>query len=338
MNTGNITVSIGSGVVDSIYGNAQAFIHSFVLKRAEAFEQESLLPLLFRMEKSKHWAEQYGGETAMDNFAPVGEGGNYPKTGFEESYQKTLVNETWKQSFAITRELVDDAQIGKMRQRANKLMTAYYRTREMFGRSLYVGGLLGTEVTIGGKKFSTAGADGKKLFDKEHPNKVQKGKQSNVFAGEFTAANLDKVETEMQNTKGDNGELLAIAPNTILIPNDAELKRKVFEVVGADKDPETSNNGFNFQFGRWNVVIDPYMTLALQQLGVTDMKPWLLLDTNFIKENDGAIWQDRVKLELTSDIDKTNDNNVWKGYARFTGGFADWRFAAAGGVTGGTAL
>ena len=273
----------------------------------------------------------------MENFVPVGEGGSYPLTGFEESFQKTLVNETWKQSFAITRELVDDAQLGKMKQRANKLMTSYYRTREMFGRSLYAGGLLGTEVQIGGKKFSTASADGKKLFATNHIAKVKGNSQSNAFAGEFTAANLDAVETMMQNTKGDNGELLAIAPDTILIPNDAALKRKVFEVVGADKDPDSGDNGFNFQFGRWNVIVDPYLTMALQQLGVATA-PWILLDSKFIQENDGAIWQDRVKLELSSEIDDNNDNNKWKGYARFTGGFVDWRFAAAGGVTGGTAL
>lgn len=337
MNTGSIVISISSRVVDSIYGNSQAPIRSYVMKRAEAFEQESLLPKLFRMERSRHWAEQYGGETAMENFVPVGEGGSYPLTGFEESFQKTLVNETWKQSFAITRELVDDAQLGKMKQRANKLMTSYYRTREMFGRNLYAGGLLGTEVQIGGKKFSTASADGKKLFATDHIAKVKGNKQSNAFAGEFTAANLDAVETMMQNTKGDNGELLAIAPDTILIPNDAALKRKVFEVVGADKDPDSGDNGFNFQFGRWNVIVDPYLTMSLQQLGV-QTAPWILLDSKFIQENDGAIWQDRVKLELSSEIDDNNDNNKWKGYARFTGGFVDWRFAAAGGVSGGTAL
>ena len=337
MNTGSIVISISSRVVDSIYGNSQAPIRSYVMKRAEAFEQESLLPYLFRMERSRHWAEQYGGETAMENFVPVGEGGSYPLTGFEESFQKTLVNETWKQSFAITRELVDDAQLGKMKQRANKLMTSYYRTREMFGRSLYAGGLLGTEVQIGGKKFSTASADGKKLFATNHIAKVKGNQQSNAFAGEFTAANLDAVETMMQNTKGDNGELLAIAPDTILIPNDAALKRKVFEVVGADKDPDSGDNGFNFQFGRWKVLVDPYLTMALQQLGV-QTAPWILLDSKFIQENDGAIWQDRVKLELSSEIDDNNDNNKWKGYARFTGGFVDWRFAAAGGVSGGTQL
>lgn len=332
-----ITVSIGSGLVDSIYGNCQVPIKSFLIKRAEAFEQESMLNKLFREENSTHWAEGYGGETAMDSFAPVGEGGAYPTTDFQETFKQEITNETWKQSFSVTQELVEDGKLSTMKNRANKLITSYHRTREQFGRMLYAGGLVGTSMTFGGKKFKTTSADGQALFAKAHPNKVKGGTQSNLYAGDFTAENLDAVETNMQNTRGDNGELLAIVPDTIWIPNDAVLKRKVFEVIGADKDPETSNNGFNYQFGRWNVICDPYLSWALAQMGST-AKPWILLDSNFIQENDGAIFQNRVKLHIQSEIDKTNDNNVWKGRARFSGGFVDWRFAAAGGMTGGTAL
>ena len=126
----------------------------------------------------------------------------------------------------------------------------------------------------------------------------------------------------MQNTVGDNGELLAIQPDTILIPNDAVLKNKVFEAIGSDKDPATANNGFNYQFGRWNVIVDPYLTLALKKLGKT-AAPWILLDSHFIQENDGAIFQNRVKLTVKSEIDPNNDNNRWKGRGRFSAGFAD---------------
>ena len=35
---------------------------------------QSLLKVLFREQKSNHWAEGYTGETAMENFEPVGEG------------------------------------------------------------------------------------------------------------------------------------------------------------------------------------------------------------------------------------------------------------------------
>ena len=333
-----ITVSIGSGLNDSIYGNAQVPIKAYLEQRAEAFEQESLLKYLYRMEKSRHWAERYTSETAMDDFIPVGEGGDYPKTGFQEGYAKDIENMTWKNSFSVTREMVEDCMMGTIRQRANKLMTSHARTREKFGRALYAGGLYGTTAAFGGKLFSCAAADGLPLFSKQHPNKVNGKKQSNLYAGEFSADVLDKIETEMQNIKGDNGELLAIAPDTIWIPNDAALKRAVFAAVGADKEPTTSNNAFNYQFGRWTIIVDPYLNIALAEAGHANEKPFFLLDSKFLELGDGAIFQDRVKLEVKSIIDNNNDNNVWQGYSRCGAGFADWRFAAAGNITGGTAL
>ena len=85
------TVSIGSGVVDSLYGKSQFPIKSYLETRGEEFEQRSILKKLFRMETSKHWAEQYTGETATDDFEPVGEGGSYPNTGFEEGFPKACL-------------------------------------------------------------------------------------------------------------------------------------------------------------------------------------------------------------------------------------------------------
>ena len=51
------TVSIGSGLVDGLYGKSQFPIKSYLEKRGEAFEERSILKKLFRMETSKHWAE-----------------------------------------------------------------------------------------------------------------------------------------------------------------------------------------------------------------------------------------------------------------------------------------
>ena len=50
------------------------------------------------------------------------------------------------------------------------------------------------------------------------------------------------------------------------------------------------------------------------------------------------MWFELVQLNVRSEIDPGNDANVWKGRARFTAGFNDWRFAAVGGVSGGTQL
>lgn len=336
--SGFLTVSIGSGLNGTIYGDCQVPLKAFLESRGEAFQRESLLPYLYRMEKSRHWAERYSNETAMGDFEPVGEGGDYPKTGFEDGYFRDIVNMTFKQSFSVTKELVEDCLLGTMKQRANKLVTAYGRTREKFGRILYAGGLYGTTVSYKGKTFACGSADGQALFSKTHPNKVNGAKQTNLYKGTFTNTLLGKIETEMQNIKGDNGELLGVAPDTIWIPNDGALKDAVFSAVGADKEPTSGNNAFNYQFGRWNIIVDPYLTAALADMGKSSEKPFFLLDSKFIELNDGPIFQDRVPLEVKSIIDTNNDNNVWQGRARFGAGFVDWRFIAAGNMSTGTDL
>lgn len=335
--SGFVTVSINSGLVDPIFGKCQVPLATYIEQQGEAFEQQSLLKYLFHFENSRHWAEQHSSETAMDDFVPVGEGGEYPRTGFESGYDRIIENMTFKQSFSVTQELVEDAQLGEMKRRARKLITAYGRTREKFGRALYAGGIYGTTVSFGGKSFACNSADGLALFHKEHVNKVDGKKQCNLYKGAFTAAVLGKMETEMQQITGDNGELLAVAPDTIWIPNDAALKDAVFAAIGADKEPTTSNNAYNHQFGRWNVIVDPYLTQALAAMGKTD-KPFILLDSKFLETGDGAIFQERKKLDVKSVIDQNNDNNSWRGRARFGAGFVDWRFASVGNISTGKDL
>jgi hypothetical protein len=331
----NITFTEGSGLQDSIYGKSQAPIRMFIEKKAEAFEAESVVKQVFAMGKSKHWAEKYTSMTAMEGFQPVGENGAYPVDGMQEGYDKTLVHETWKNSFSVSREIVEDANMMDLRQKPAAFITSYHRTREKFGAAMLGGAISGNGIiTFGGKKFDVKGADGVNLFHKEHPGKVSKKKQSNMFADAFSADALSAAEVAMQNFRGDNDEILDVSPDTILIPNEYTLKRDVFAAIGADKDPDSANNGFNFQYGRWNVIVWNY----LNQFITAGTKPWLLLDSRYNEENGGAVWLDRTPLEVRSTIDENTDANVWRGYARFTAGFVDFRFIAGGGMTGGSQL
>ena len=330
-----IIFSEGSGLSDSVFGKSQAPIRMFIEKRGEAQEQNSVVKQIFAMETSKNFAEKITSFTAMDGFLPVGENGPHPVDNMQEGFEKTIEHMTWKDSFSISRELVDDSKSVDLKKKPTNFVNAYYRTREKFGAALFGAAISGqTSASFSGANFGVTTADGKVLFAKDHPAKIRGSAQSNLFEDDFSAEALMAAQTAMQNIRGDNEEVLDVAPNTILIPNDHVLKKEVFAAIGADKEPATANNGFNYIYGMWNVIVWPY----LNQFIDGTIKPWVLMDTQYSEDYGGAVWYDRVNLEVKSSIDENTNANVWRGYSRFSAGFADWRFAAAGGIPGGTGL
>ena len=330
-----IVFSEGSGLANTIYGNCQAPIRMFLEQRSEAFDQNSLLKDLFLMGTSENYGDLLATMTAMEGFQPVGENGAYPSDSMQEGFQKMIVYETWKNSFQITQEMIEDAKIMDMRKQPAAFMTSYERTRELFGAAIYAGWMgKKTRIKYRGKEFDISGADGKCIVATDHPAKVKGAVQSNCFSDELSEDALGRAETAMQNFRGDNNEILDVAPTTILIPNDADMKKKVFAIIGADKEPTTANNAFNYQYGRWSVMIWPY----LNQYLADDAKPWALLDPTYNVNYGGAVWNDRVPLTVSSKVDDNTDANVWRGRSRFNATGNDWRFICVGGIAGGTSL
>lgn len=330
-----IIFSQGSGLNDSIYGKSQVPIRMFIERKAEAYENMSVVDKIFNMNTSKNFAEKLVGMTSMDGFQPVGEGGAYPKDDMQEGYSKVLQHVTWKNSFAITEEMVEDAKLMSLKKKPAAFMASYYRTRELFGAALMGGAMEGkSAITFRGTKFDTTANDGLALFHKEHTSVTGGETQSNIYTNAFSNEALARVEAEMQNYKDDNGNILAVIPDTIIIPNDADLKMQVFAAIGADKDPNTANNGFNFTYGRWNVIVWSY----LNQFITAGKMPWIVMSSQYNEDYEGAVWYDRVKLSVKSYIDENTDDNIWKGRARLSAGFNDWRAFAMGGAASGTTL
>ena len=331
----NITFSEGSGVNDSVFGKCQAPIRMFLEKRGEDFEKTSVLKDLFLIGRSENYGDVLTTMTAMDGFEPVGENGAYPSDGFSEGYNKLIVYETWKDRFSVSAEMIEDSKSLDLMKKPAAFLTAYNRTREKFGASLYGGAIRGeSAVSYRGKSFDIKAADGQTLFSTAHPPKASGANQCNCFSDAFSADALSKMETAMHLFRGDNDEILDVAPDTILIPEITSLKKAVFAAIGSDKDPSNANNAFNYQFGRWNVIIWPY----LNQYITSGTAPWVLLDSQYNKTYGGAVWNDRVKLAVRSFIDENTDANVWNGRSRFNAAFNDWRFAAVGGVSSGSTL
>ena len=323
-----------SGLNDSIFGKSQAPIKAMVKESVESFEAMSLVDKIFYMDTSTNFAEKYTSETSLGNFQATGENGAHPKASMQEGYSKTITPITWKNSFEVSAEMIEDAKFGKIKSRANIFATSYNRTREEYAAALLAGGV-GSSVKFGGVDHSTLGADGVSLFSKVHPS-ITGGtaKQSNIFSAAFSQDTLDRVQEEMQKFKDDDGHLLNSCPDTIIIPNIGALKRAVFAAVGSELDSTSGNNAINFQLGLWNVLVWNYLPATIGG------KPYFIMaDSKFNQDYMAAPWVDRVKLTVTSDIDRNTDANVWYGRARFGAGFNNWRgFAISGEGLTGTAL
>lgn len=333
-----VTFTVGSGLADAGFGLVQGPIKMLIKKQAEPFEAAAIRKKVFREVKSNNNREGYHAMSSMGGPKPVAENGAYPSTSWAATFDKTLVNVTWKNSFEISREAIEDDKVLELQSKPMAFTAAHFRTEEEFGAAIYAGAMRGeTSIVYEGTVFDIAAADGMPLFHAAHPchpNGSYGKTQCNMFANEFSNKALVAAETRMQLFRDDNGKLMSVRPDTILIPNDNVIKYKVLEAIGADKDPETNVNGFNMNYGRWNVIGWSYLNQFLDD----GFAPWVLLDTNMIQTGQSAIWQDRIGFTCHSYYDHGTDANVWHDRSRFNAGFIDWRFASIGGMEGGQEL
>ncbi len=329
-----IIFSEGSGLNNSSFGKSQEPIKAVIEQNIEAFEEVSMIDKIFYMDKSTNFAEKYSQETSLGDFKDVGENGAYPVSTYQGGYEKTITPYTWKNKFEVTAEMLEDAKYGKIKSKANIFATSFGRTKEKYAATLLAGGI-GKTTTFGGKKYDTTSADGVALFSEAHPSITKgTGTQSNIFTADFSQTVLDTMQEYMQGFTDDDGNLLNVAPDTIIIPNIGSLKRAVFEAIGSDLDPSTSNNGINFQVGLWNVIVWNYLPKNLN-----DAPYFIMMDSKFNQDYMALPWVDRLALTVKSDIDPNTDANVWKGRARFGAGFNNWRgIAICGSGLTGTAL
>ena len=336
----DIIFSESSAVNDVFFGKYDVPIRAMIMDYAEPLKDERIINTLFAPVKSTHFAEAYGSSTAMDDWLPVGENGFGGTNGFQAGPTKVIPNLEWKSDFSISKTIIEDTNMQELKGRPQKFVTSYYRTRENFAAALYGGALSGKKVidinagAAGIQRIDITGADGEPLFSVNHKSYTGKGKaQSNMYEDEVSNDAIMAMETEMQNRRDEDGNLLDIRPDTIVIPNDYQLKKKVFAAIGADKDPDTAYNGFNYNFGRWNVLV----WNRICQYVADSSKPWMMIDANFIQEYFGAVFQDRTDLEIDVFKEK-NDALTYHGRSRFGGGFTNFRFASVGGAAGGTTL
>ncbi len=324
-----------SGIAKSVYGECQAPIQMFIESYDQELEKNSQIKNLFKTGTSENFGDYFAEMTPMNGFYPTGDLGAVPRDSMEEGYGKLLRYVTFSDNFAIAQSMIEDSKTMDLTEQPRAFIDGYHDTRELFAASIFGAAMKGEKsFKFRGMNFDATSADGAPLFHTAHKAKYKGGDQSNCFSDAFSVEALDMAEAAMQQFKLEKDKQLNIAPDTIVIANKPTLKRKVFAAIGSDIDPVESTHAFNYQYGRWNVIIWPY----LNQFIGKGTEPWILMDSKFNEKYGGAMWIDRVKLTIDSVKEHNPAANVWYGRARFNAGFRNWRAFCCGGMTGGTEL
>jgi hypothetical protein len=226
--------------------------------------------------------------------------------------------------------------VNKLKIEGRQLTSAFYSGREELAARYYAEALKGNgSFKINKFSFDTTTADKRPLFDTAHPSAIKASNtQSNLYSNPFSRQALSLIMAQMQKYEGDTGNRINISPDTIVIPNLAGLENDVWEAVASPRSPEDDRNAFNAQYGRWNVIKSKY----LDQYITPGTTPFILLDSHYLQNNDSAVWLEWAPLSMRSTIDYETNSNIWYADAQYKGAFIDWRYAAAGGVAGGTTL
>lgn len=345
-----IIFNIQESAMNSAFNILQEPIKMILENETEAFEKESIIPKVFVMKTTDKFREEFRSVTTMDGFKPTEDMEPAGLSDFEEGYNKQFMFQTWTNAFIVSKQTIEDNQMMDINPRAMGFIKSYGRTREIYAVSM-LGAALGktndayriTEASGKGMDTTNGRVDGPKqqYFHNEHKTVILRGEsqpratQSNKFYAniDWTGADpeleekvmdvIGQVESEMAKYKDDKGNIVPVRPTTIVIGEDYRLKDVLERGLKSKYGSRMDGNGVNLAYGRYEIVVSPYLSNID---GFEDADhAMLLLDPSRNREGLGAVWFDRIPLQVTSWVDPKTKANIWDGRARFGAGFGDFR-------------
>lgn len=332
-----IITSVSANVNSTIFGDVQGPLIALIEQEYKRFENDPLYTTwkkIFHEFKLNSATASIAGMGNIGMFEDVGENGAHPLSDAPDGFAKILYSIEWKLMRSISQTAMEDKLDFVMQNIASELTSSYARTKCHFFWGLLAAALQNRDyITKGKRTVSVKSMDGVNVFSTSHKLANSKKTVANAFSDDFSVTALGKVATRMQNMVDDNGEIVGMNPDTIIIPNVEEVKREVFGVLGATHDPDTpAGNKYNYQFGNWEVIVVPWLSELVSSIKY----PWMLMDSGYNERSYGARDVERVDMTVRSFIDENTNANNWAGRARFSGTFIDFRAFAAGGLSFGT--
>jgi hypothetical protein len=268
----------------------------------------SLIETLYRVQGSSRADEKISGAGAIgiDAWEQYEKTRHVPQVDMEQGYQTTFTHSQYIVDLPVEKKLIDDAQDAQVLNSSERLGDSTSLKREVDAASVFNNAFSG----------SYLGGDGVALCSDSHPLSPSKSgsTQDNNGTLALTKANVKTVREAMMAYTDDNGNKVAVTPNTILVP--PGLEDDALEITKSLLDPSSANNTINPQAGRFNVLVWHYLT---------DSNAWFMIDSMLMKMS--LLWfnRDPVDIHLRLGDDPTV-MVFWRAYMRYSFGWTDWRW------------
>lgn len=119
----------------------------------------------------------------------------------------------------------------------------------------------------------------------------------------------------MHDYTDDQGNLITIDPNTLLIPK--ELEEKGFEIINSTGKVDTADNNPNFHKGKYRLFVWKRFT---------DSNNWAMCDYGMMKNDEMLIWWNREPIQFFQDRDSDTLVAKYLSYYRCGTSWSDWRW------------
>lgn len=153
-----IIFNISEAIKSSEFNVLGLSIPMLLENQVEEFEKGSKIGKIFVNKTLTGYSQSYHTSVSHGGFRPSEDMEIAKLHDWEDSYGKTFTAQTWKDSFAISQEALEDNKDLEIEKKVREFSTNYARTREQYCAATVAGALAGS-YTYGGKKFSAKAID-----------------------------------------------------------------------------------------------------------------------------------------------------------------------------------
>lgn len=315
---------------EPMYGKFLHPIKALIEDESSSWKKKhSVLKDLFNVTASNKYRETIMGQSTFSTFGTKGEGEKASYDTVQKTFDKGIEHISFGKSFAITREMMDDSQIGissNVEKITRNFVASYYRTQNSLACKA-LANATAASTQFGDETVDLTVGDTLPLFHKAHTYALSKnsGKTQSNYFNATTDKSIEQIlnalTNKIRNFKDENLECLSYVADVVIIPcNRPDLETRVKAACGSERTTGSDKNDINIQYGNWTIVV--------LEGWETDADEIMVMSSDANKELSGNMFFNRMTLDIMNKIDEETRNFLWNGYCRFGCGFGNWKHIA----------